>query len=352
LDLLSKVYGKVPSDIDIVEGSWPSVSIIICAHNEESNIAQRIENIESLNYDGPLTIIVGSDASTDRTNSILRSYESQGRIKTFLFEEKQGKSGMINIMVGQSECDIIVMSDANTQFDSHALKYLVEGFNDQKVACVVGELSLIDGGSGKNLDGLYWHYEKALKVRESKLNALLGANGAIYAFRRNRFKQMPHNTINDDFTLCLDLACDGWRVLYESRAKATEEMVADNNLEYIRRVRIGKGNYQSFLRFLRCLNPTFGWLNFTYLSHKVTRWFVPHFMLLAIISNLFLLDQSAYQFTLAAQFLVYLVGLLSIWINTIKLPLPIRFLGFVLQMNIALAHGFLLFCFQRDKKGW
>ena len=53
------------------------------------------------------------------------------------------------------------------------------------------------------------------------------------------------------------------------------------NVEFKRRIRIGAGNFQAFFRLLDFLNPGRGWPFFCYVSHKVTRWFSPIFILLS-----------------------------------------------------------------------
>ena len=55
-----------------------------------------------------------------------------------------------------------------------------------------GALVLSDPRSGRNADSLYWRYETFLKRCEARLGAMLGANGAIYAIRRELL--CPHST--------------------------------------------------------------------------------------------------------------------------------------------------------------
>jgi cellulose synthase/poly-beta-1,6-N-acetylglucosamine synthase-like glycosyltransferase len=56
--------------------SFPSISVIIAAHNEEERISDRIKNCLSLDYPRHcLEVIIISDGSTDSTNEILRQFE-------------------------------------------------------------------------------------------------------------------------------------------------------------------------------------------------------------------------------------------------------------------------------------
>src|SRR5205809_5463852 len=74
--VLSRLFGRPVRRANIT----PKVSVIIAARNEERDIAAKIENALALDYPkDKLEIIVASDCSTDRTDQIVRSYESRGR---------------------------------------------------------------------------------------------------------------------------------------------------------------------------------------------------------------------------------------------------------------------------------
>src|SRR5690606_40812103 len=57
------------------------------------------------------------------------------------------------------------------------------------------------------------------------------------------------------------------------------------------------------------LNPANGWRFFSYISHKLLRWFVPHLMLVALLSDLMLLEQGIYCVLLALQVTFYALAL-------------------------------------------
>ena len=70
----------------------PTVSLIIAAYNEEAVIGDKIENSLQLDYPrDKLEIIVFSDASTDRTDEIVKSYADQG-VKLLRIEGRKGKT--------------------------------------------------------------------------------------------------------------------------------------------------------------------------------------------------------------------------------------------------------------------
>ncbi len=326
-------------------GDWPAVTVVFSAFNEESCIGERVRNLLALDYPEDLLVVVaGSDGSTDRTAEILRSFNDR-RVRPRLFAENRGKISVLNELMAEVETSIVVLTDANTRFAPDAVKHLVAHFVDSKVGVVCGELRLLDSENAENRDGLYWRYEQKLKRNESRLGALLGANGAIYAIRRGLYNPLPRDTIVDDFQIVMNVSRQGYRVLYEPRAKATEEVAPTLENERGRRVRIGAGNYQALLRTGWALNPLLGFRFLAYLSHKVIRWFVPHLMMLAWISNALLLDQPLYLLTFLAQNAAYLMAWLGYRRQKAGKPvgLFISLLTFFVTMNIALFHGFLKF---------
>src|ERR1700722_18752514 len=57
----------------------PKISLLVPAHNEESVVRKKLNNLLSLDYPFECReIIVGSDGSTDRTASIVQEFRAQG----------------------------------------------------------------------------------------------------------------------------------------------------------------------------------------------------------------------------------------------------------------------------------
>ena len=321
----------------------PSVSIIIAAYNEGSCIEGRVNNLLALNYPAEkLTLHIGSDGSSDNTADILNGFSAKN-YHPHIFEVNRGKMSVLNDLIAQSEDDILIMSDANTHFNADVVYKLVRHFNDDKIGAVCGELHLVDAHSGDNKDSVYWRYEQVLKFHESRLGALLGANGAIYAMRKALFKPLPANTIVDDFQIVMNISKEKHHTIYDPEAIAIEEVAPDLNAEEGRRVRIGLGNYQAFFNMAWALNPLLGWRFLAYLSHKVCRWFVPHLMIIAFISNCLLLDQAIYQLSFMAQISFYLIAYYGIkrQKSDKKVNPFVGLIAFFVSMNIALFKGFI-----------
>ena len=341
--LISRPGSRRAADRD-ADAALPAVVVVVAAFNEERWIEARIRNLLAQDYPaGRLRIVVGSDASTDRTAEIARGFE--GPAVTFVdFPMRRGKASVVNDLVAMVDADVLVFTDANTQFAPDAVRMLARGLADPRVGCVCGELRLVrEGDRGDNQDHLYWRYERLLKFYESRIGALLGANGGVYAMRRGAYVPVPANTIVDDFWISMQVVEQGLRCVYTPEAVATEAVPERIGDEFGRRVRIGTGNYQSLVRFARLLDPRRGpAVAFAFFSHKVLRWLAPHLMLLALACNLLLAPTSPwYAAWCVAQLLFYAAAWVA-WrlATTGTAPRLLRLPLFFVSMNVGLLVGF------------
>jgi cellulose synthase/poly-beta-1,6-N-acetylglucosamine synthase-like glycosyltransferase len=251
---------RVPS-VAAADGAWPSVTLLIAAHNEEPVIGERLRNALAMDYPtGRLEVVVATDGCTDRTTEIVEQFRDQG-VRLLAFPIRRGKATVLNDSVSRVGGDVIMFSDANTFTDPAAARHLARWFADPAVGAVCGQLVLTDPATGRNADGLYWKYETFLKQCEGRLGALLGANGGIYALRRDLFAPIPADTIVDDLVIPLAARLrSGCEIVYDAEAVAREETAPGLRSEFSRRARIGAGGFQAVARLWPLLTPRHGWV--------------------------------------------------------------------------------------------
>jgi poly-beta-1,6-N-acetyl-D-glucosamine synthase len=213
-------------------GEWPSVALIVAAHNEASVIEQRLANLRALDYPADrLELVVASDASTDGTDDIARRAGA-----VVVRNERSGKVAAQNRAVAATRSEIVAFSDANSTWAPEALRKLVRSFADPTVAYVCGRLNVV-GGDGRNKEGLYWRYELALRGHESRLAGVTGGNGSIYAVRRADYTDVDPR-FGHDLSLPYLLVQRGRRAVYDHEAHAFERATPTNEDEYRRKVRM------------------------------------------------------------------------------------------------------------------
>lgn len=203
----------------------PHVCLFIAANDEEAVIAAKLRNSLELDYPRDrLSILVASDGSIDRTTEIVRSFGPAVRLVDL--SRRRGKIGAINAGVHQvpNEAGIIVFTDANAFLDRGALRALVSNFSDERVGAVSGDVVLVgDRAALAVSEDLYYHYERWLQHGESIIGSMVGVDGALYAIRRHLFVPAPPDTILDDVTIPMAIVRQGYRVVFESAARATEQ---------------------------------------------------------------------------------------------------------------------------------
>lgn len=332
----------------------PSITLLVAAHNEERCIATRIQNALASKYPSDkVEIIIASDGSEDRTNDIVRGFSEQG-VRLLAFDCRRGKAATINDSVPKAANELVIFSDANTLFEQDVIQRLARWFADPGVGVVCGRLVLTDAASGRNADGLYWRYETFLKKCEGRLGGLLGANGAIYAMRKELFCPIPDNTIVDDFVIPLLAKLKyGFRIVYDETAIAHEETPPTIGHEFRRRVRIGSGDFQSLALLLPLLHPRYGWTCFTFIGHKLLRWLSPFFLLAAFVANLFLLSQPIYLATFLAQCVFYATAIVGMMLrgNGILTKFA-RAVSLFCSVNAALLVGFVRWATMPQSGTW
>ena len=334
------------------DSALPAVTVVLSAFNEEDCIGARIENLLAQDYPADkLHVLVGSDGSADQTAAIVRPYVGE-RVQLLDFKENRGKATVLNDLVAASRTEILVFTDANTDFADDAVRRLAAWFQDSAVVAVSGELKITAGGEAAG-EGLYWRVEQQLKRIEGAIGGLLGANGAIYALRRDVYEPLPPDTVCDDFVIVMNAAMTGNRVVYDESAVAFEE-ASDVAGEYKRRIRIGVGNYRALFRHPQYFSQSSAARLFTYVSHKVLRWLVPLFMIVAVLSAGVMRHESAF-FALAfwGQLLFYAAIYLAYRTREqTRWPGIVTSVVHIVVLNVAFAHGFWRFLVGPNKGTW
>jgi len=323
----------------------PRVTMLIAAYNEEEVIGKKLENCLNLDYPNDLfRVFIVSDGSTDSTDKIVSDFSLRHNNIKLISSSRIGKAQVINKAMKLIDSELVIFSDANTEYDKNAVKEIVKHFSDKKIGCVCGRLiyrnpGLIVSGKGENF---YWRYETNLKILESKIGYVAGANGAIYAIRHKLFEPLPKETINDDFTISMDIVRRGFKCIYEERAFAFEDVAPTVIGEFQRHVRDGAGHYIALKHLLGLLNPFCGIRSFIYWSHRILRWLVPGILLLLFLINIILAGQDLYKYILFMQILFYVFALLGVlMVGHKKMPFVIYIPFYFCNLNLALFMGFL-----------
>lgn len=193
----------------------------------------------------------------------------------------------------------------------NALREMVNNFADDRVGCVSGELMFVNdtpGTAGEGL-GIYWTYEKFLRMKESRIGSMLGATGALYAIRKKLYIPPDEDTLLDDMVIPLKIIEQGYRAIFDQSAHVYDTPSRNMKKESERKVRTLAGNWQLFFTMKNMFNPFKSPIAFQLFSHKFLRVIVPYCMIIVFLSNLLLLDSAGYRMLFLLQSLFYLCAL-------------------------------------------
>jgi cellulose synthase/poly-beta-1,6-N-acetylglucosamine synthase-like glycosyltransferase len=286
---------------DVGHTAWPSVAVLIPAHNERANIDAKVANTNALIYPGQLRVSFISDGSTDGTNERIRA-GADARTTLVELTGRGGKAAALNAALLDTTEDIVVFSDASIMLAPDAIERIVAPFADPGIGCVSGE-DRIAGGGG---EGLYGRYELYVRRRESALGSIVGASGSFYAQRRALCEPFVPN-LAPDFWSVLQVVERGSRAVSEPLAVGTMTHLSSMSDEFTRKVRTLLRGITTLVRYAHLMNPfRYGFFAVQLLSHKLARWLVPFFLLGALLSSAVLAAWSTFfAVALAVQLLLY-----------------------------------------------
>lgn len=249
----------------------PVVSLIIAAHNEAGAIRARLENLLQLDYPRDrLEVVIVSDGSTDGTDGIVAEYADRGI--RLLSPGRVGKGAALEAGVAASTGEILVFSDANSQYAADAVRALVRPFADPEVGGVAGnQVYLREGESDGTAVGErgYWDFDRLLKRSQSVAGSVTSGTGAIYAIRREHFGPIPEG-VTDDMLNTIRVVDAGQRLVFAEDAVAYEPVAPSGQLEFRRKVRIMTRSFRALVLMRRLFDPRrTGWYAVQLLWHKV-----------------------------------------------------------------------------------
>jgi cellulose synthase/poly-beta-1,6-N-acetylglucosamine synthase-like glycosyltransferase len=338
---------------------WPRVTLFIAAYNEKDIIEAKLKNTQELDYPkDKLTQLWVTDGSDDGSHLLLKQKEG---VVVLHNNDRKGKISAMNRGVKYVETPIIVFCDANTMLNTQAIKEAVKCFNDPNVGCVAGEKRIIASKLEKAVgagEGFYWKYESRIKELESRIGSTIGAAGELFAIRTELYEEVETDTLLDDFVISLRIAQKGYTVKYAPNAIACETSSASMGDELKRKIRIAAGGIQTLFRLSSLLNVfKYRMLSFKYWSHKVLRWtLVPFAMMALFFINLYLIcinQSSLYLTVFVLQAVGYLLALLGRIFNHKQTRFKILFAPYYLViMNYAIVLGIIRYIKGKQSVNW
>jgi cellulose synthase/poly-beta-1,6-N-acetylglucosamine synthase-like glycosyltransferase len=233
--------------------SFPSVSVLVAARNEEENLDHCMRSLASLHYRGEMEIIVIDDNSTDRTPEIIESWIDRMPLLRPMRSEGQvaglrGKANAIAQAVERSNGEIILTTDADCIVPAGWVEETV-GRYDDRTGCVCGFTLIRNNSVFSGMQALDWSYLLTIASAGVGWGYALSAVGNNMSFRRQAYENVGGYqgvgfSVTEDFALFKAIAYKtDWIVRYPVNPAALvwSEPCADLTELFRQKRRWGRG---------------------------------------------------------------------------------------------------------------
>ena len=344
--LLLKIVATVRGDegARTEDFAWPSITITVPCYNEERSIAATLEALLAVDYPADRRqIVVISDASSDGTDDIVRSFSDRG-VELLRLDSRRGKSAAENAAGGVARGEIIVNTDATIRILPDALKALIRAFADPEVGVASGrDLSVSSvteqaATTAATGESGYVGYEMNIRALETRVRSIVGASGCFYGIRASLYDSKFPETLSRDFASALLAEENGYRAVSVNEAVCLVPQTKSLQSEYRRKIRTMARGLQTLWFKRHLMNPfthgSFAWMLF---SHKLCRWLVyPALPIAAVALVLASIHSRAWLAVLVLSVIGGLTGVAGMrWPASRNAPRPIRIAGFALASNLA-----------------
>jgi cellulose synthase/poly-beta-1,6-N-acetylglucosamine synthase-like glycosyltransferase len=255
------------------------VTVIIPTYNEEKVIAERVKNLEALQYPAEkLQVIIIDSGSDDRTYEIARESSGASRLDCLALrqEERRGKANAVNYAMQYAKGELILVSDANALFERDSIQQIVRPFADSKIGGAGGRFVTL----GTNLVGkgeeLYWSIEGKIRKAESAIYSITNFSGEFNSFRKDLGIVLDEKSLAEDFDLSLQIIERGYRLVYVPEAIVYEPAVEHSQDLIKQKKRRAVGTIQVIFKHIGMfLDPKLFVFDLLLFFHKVLRVFTP-----------------------------------------------------------------------------
>lgn len=277
-----------------------AISIIIACSNEESFIRQKINSfLDAEEWIDCSEIIIVCNNSTDRTQEVLAEFSSHPYITVIIEKGPSSKIRSINRAVKIATNQILVFSDCRQVMKKGSVKELVANFNDPEVGTV--NSTLIDNKNGKGYS--IRSVLNFISDCESRSGSSLNVFGALYAQRKEVFKDFPEDMLFDDLFVVVSTLIQKKRLISEKNA-VIYDLPFKNYYGSNRIQRLARG----LLIFLFKHHDLIRQLNFEtrlrFIIFKYLKLILPFSLLIMAVDSIYMFSKMALQIDIALIILV------------------------------------------------
>ncbi len=248
---LRKKFSCIKSD------TFPPVTIIVAARNEEKNIGTCLESLNLLKYsEGKLEIIIVDDYSEDNTGKIIDEFiKDKPRFRKIYPDEKSGLLGKVNSVasaVKQAKGEIILLTDADCTVPSTWAETVVSYYQNN-VGMVNGFTVLNNDNIFSGIQSVDLVFLLSTAAGTINLNYPISCIGNNMSFRKEAYmetggyEKLPFS-VTEDFMLMKGVAeLKRYKIIYplDRKAVVVSKVCPDLNELIKQKKRWGRGGFDA-----------------------------------------------------------------------------------------------------------
>ena len=294
------------------------VSVVIAARMPGPSIATKVRGVFEQAGGKVDEVVVVLDGPDGAARDALRSIQRE-RVEVVELPDSRGKAAALNAGVRRARGDVLVMTDARQRISPGAIARLLDLLVSRDVGAVSGALEIRRPDGRATLLDWYWERELALRDAEARWDSAVGVSGALYAIKREHWRDLPNGLLLDDLAVAMNVVRAGARVTIARDATVEDVPVGSDRTEFARKVRTLTGNFQYIAWHGWVLLPWHNRIWWQFLSHKVLRLLTP----LAVVCVVSGVATLCYRFAPASMILFGLFVVLLLLASRLRIPVAL-----------------------------
>jgi len=235
---LNRLFGRQRHpylDIDVAD--WPTVTVVVPAHNEELVIRNILDALLEVDYPAErLLILPVNDRSTDKTGEILDELATQYPTRIKVMHRKDGAPGKAAALKDATQLvqsELLLVFDADYIPGTGLIKQLVAPFFDPEIGAMMGRV--VPFNVDKNLLTRFLDLERSGGYQvdqQARMNLHLvpqygGTVGGVRMCALQDVGGWDEATLAEDTEMTYRMLLAGWKTAYQNRSECYEEVPED-----------------------------------------------------------------------------------------------------------------------------
>lgn len=243
---LTQGYLPHKDELYLARRTWPLISIVIPARDEETYLFDTIKTALQINWP-ELEVIVINDGSRDGTQEIIESFSSDQRVRVISRREPRGKSTSLNEGMEIAQSEIVLIMDADAIPARNVLNRMVPHFliSDEIVAVTGNPRTIRTPNLLSKLQAIEFSATVSILRRgQSAWGRINTMSGILTALRKKEILEIggfATDQPTEDIDLTWRIHRSGMRCIYEPAAQVGMHVPLTLQSWFRQRIRWSRG---------------------------------------------------------------------------------------------------------------